>query len=121
MRNIIFAAIAIAALPVAALAADANANYYGNTITLSDSKSGTRTLFINADNTYTIHIADGTTVNGSWEAKGDQTCFTQLSPPPQPGTSNPYCAPNDSHQVGESWQMTDPSGSTVTVSLKAGR
>jgi hypothetical protein len=121
MRNILLACIAIAAFPVAVLAADANANYYGNTITLSDSKSGTRTLFINADNTYTIHVADGTTVNGTWEAKGDQTCFTQLSPAPQPGASNPYCTPSDVHQVGDTWQMAGPSGSTVTISLKAGR
>ncbi len=37
---------------------------------LSDSKLGTRSLFINADNTYTIRNADGTTVNGKLGSQG---------------------------------------------------
>lgn len=48
------------------------------------------------------------------------TCFTQTDPAP-PAGMGANCSPTAEKKVGDSWTAPGPNGSTLTVSIVAGR
>lgn len=116
MRILFSVLVALSAFTGAALAADDPfANYYGNTVTVTNA-NGSRAVLINADGSYTQKLADGTEAKGTWKIDGDKSCFMS-------GVADapPYCVPAEAHAVGDSWELTAPDGSKETATLTAGR
>lgn len=107
----------IALMGVAFAGADPFANYYDNTVTVTNA-NGSRVVLINKDGTYTQKLADGTTASGTWKIDGDQGCFMAANPAPD---AKPYCVPATEHAVGDSWDLTAPDGTAEKATLTAGR
>lgn len=114
MRLIFSAAIALLMLTGGTYAADAFANFYGNTVKIS-SPAGDRTVTINEDGTYTNTMADGSTVSGTWTNEDGKACFKQDG-----SDAEPYCTPAEARDVGESWEITAPDGTKEQATLVAG-
>jgi hypothetical protein len=106
-----------------ALAADdPMASRYGNTLVIkgADGKEAAR-LYYNQDGTAVRKLADGTEIKGTWKMDGANLCFTQVSPPPKPDMTsqcNPFSGPK---KVGDTWDVTRPDGTKLTVTLQQGR
>ena len=111
--------LALAALAGPAMAADAMASAYGNTVNITYPDGTAVKLFVNEDGTYTIDSPAGAS-SGAWAIKGSQTCFTQVDPAPAAGMS-PSCSPTVTKNVGDSWTGTGQGGAAVTISISAGR
>jgi hypothetical protein len=110
----------------AARADDVMANTYGNTITTRNTADGqTGTLLFNADGTFTGSVtgADGNPIPypGKWKVSGGNICLTPTLPPGTQNAPGPSCSPVVSHNVGDSWTVTNDQGATYEVSLSAGR
>ena len=112
----------------AALADDPMAMTYGNTITTKDRGTGqTSTLLFNQDMSYTGKTTDakGQPVNytGMWMLKdgGKTICLTPSVPAGAPNAPTPSCSPLSTHNVGDSWSVTNDQNHTYDVSLTSGR
>jgi hypothetical protein len=117
----LFSSVLVASVAFAgvAFAAGPNENLIGNTVVIT-SASGVTKAMINADNTYTTVLADGSTVKGTWAAEGDNTCYTQTDPAPA-ADAKPFCTPNEARAVGDTWESKGPDGSVVKFALVAGQ
>jgi hypothetical protein len=115
MRYLFTVLVAFFAFSGVALASDPFANYYENTVTVTNA-SGARTVLINADGSYSQTLPDGTTANGTWKLDGDKGCFMSGAE-----GAEPYCVPADAHAVGDTWELTAPDGTKETATLTAGR
>ncbi|WP_420559245.1 hypothetical protein [Tepidicaulis sp.] len=113
MRFIVALVFAFASMTGIAMA-DPMASFYGNTVVVNNPESGERQVHINEDGTYSQTLADGTSVEGTWEMKGEEVCFTS-------GENEPYCTSAESRSVGDTWELTNPAGVTETASLEEGR
>ena len=118
MKFLAKAAIAAAFLMAAgpALAADAMATAYGNTVVITYGDGTTVKLFIDEGGSYTGDSPMGASA-GTWSISGGQTCFTQTSPEATP----PSCGATVSKNVGDVWQGTGQGGAPVTITIQAGR
>jgi len=112
----------------AALADDPMANTYANTVTTKNMATGqSATLLFNADNTYNASTtgSDGKMVkySGGWQLKdnGATICLTTNLPPNTPNAPKPSCSPLATHNVGDSWTVTNDQSETYQVSLTSGR
>lgn len=118
MRLFFSVLVASVALTASALAAgDPFANFYDNTVVVSNAK-GERSVLINKDGTYTQKMSDGMSATGKWKIDGGQSCFTADNPPPE---AKPYCVAAEARNVGDSWELTAPDGTKEKATLKAGR
>ncbi|MBA4210012.1 MAG: hypothetical protein C0454_10825 [Parvibaculum sp.] len=111
MRLFVSVLVALFAFTGAALA-DPFANFYGNTVKVVGA-AGERQVYIDAGGAYSQKLPDGSTAEGKYEVDGDTACFL--------GGDEPYCVPAQSREVGETWELTAPDGSTETATLVAGR
>ena len=98
--------------------ADPFANFYGNTVTVSNPTAGERKVLIDEGGTYTQVTSDGTSASGKWAVDGDNACFTQDAA--EAGAA-PYCTAATARSVGDSWDMTAPDGTAEKAMLSAGR
>jgi hypothetical protein len=112
----------------AALADDPMANTYANTVSTKNMANGqTATLLFNADMTYKGMTtgADGKPVEytGGWSLKdgGKTICLTTNLPPNTPNAPKPSCSPLATHNVGDTWTVTNDQNETYSVSLTSGR
>ena len=109
-----------------ALADDPMANTYANTVVSKDAKGMTSTLLFNQDGTYTLKATgpDGkpVAIPGTWTLKdgGKAICLATAAPPNTPPAA-PSCSPIQSHNVGDTWNVTNDQNQTFTISLTAGR
>ncbi|MDO8288897.1 MAG: hypothetical protein Q7T44_06735 [Parvibaculum sp.] len=94
---------------------DPFANYYDNTVTVTNA-TGARAVLINKDGSYTQKLADGTTATGTWKIDGANGCFMSGEP-----DAKPYCVPAETHAVGDTWDLTAPDGTAEKATLTAGR
>ncbi|HUD52622.1 hypothetical protein, partial [Parvibaculum sp.] len=117
MRIFFLTAVALVAFTGSAFAGDPLASYYGNTVVLSNPKTGDVQAFVNQDGTYSTKLADGNTVSGTWAVNGGETCYTQTTPPPAAG-AKPFCAANEDRKVGDSWKVAAADGSETTITIK---
>jgi hypothetical protein len=111
-----------------ALADDPMANTYSNSVMTKSAKSGqSATLLFNSDGTYMTKGMDasGKAVQypGKWELKdgGKTICLTPELPPNTPNAPPPSCSALETHNVGDSWSVTNDQGETFEVSITAGR
>tara|TARA_R110000868_G_scaffold2186_2_gene16557 strand:+ start:1317 stop:1670 length:354 start_codon:yes stop_codon:yes gene_type:complete len=117
MRIVFSVLVALMALGGVALADDPFANYYENTVTVTNA-AGSRTVLINGDGSFTQKLADGTTAAGTWKIDGDQGCFMTTGAAPD---AKPYCVDATAHAVGDTWDLTAPDGTAEKATLVAGR
>lgn len=104
-------ALALAAGPVCA---DTMESSYGNTVVVTYPNGAVARYHFNADNTFSVTLPDGSTSQGAYAINGDQICFTQAGETQCTG----YVGGKN---VGDTWTQTASDGSTVTVSIEAGR
>lgn len=116
MRLLATLALGAALLAGPAMAADAMASAYGNTVVITYGDGTVVKLFIEADGTYTGESPMGQS-SGTWAISGGQTCFTQTSP--QAG--EPSCSKTVSKNVGDTWTAPGAGGAPATVTIQAGR
>jgi hypothetical protein len=119
MRTLMMAAVLALGISGAALA-DPMASAYGNTVSITYPNGAVAKMHIDADGTYMTTAPDGATAKGSWKIEGGNTCFTQTEPAP-PASMGANCSPTADKKVGDSWTAPGPNGSTLTVSIVAGR
>jgi hypothetical protein len=112
----------------AALADDPMANTYANTVSTKNMANGqTATLLFSSDMTYKGMTtgADGKPVEytGGWSLKdgGKTICLTTNMPPNTPNAPKPSCSPLATHNVGDTWTVTNDQNETYSVSLTSGR
>lgn len=111
MRLFVSVLVALFAFTGAAFA-DPFANFYGNTVKVSGA-AGERSVYIDEGGSYSQKLPDGSTAEGKYEIDGDTACFL--------GGEQPYCVPAEPREVGDTWELTAPDGSTETATLVAGR
>lgn len=111
-----------------AYADDPMAFTYANTIKTTNKATGdTATLLFNADGSYTANgMAGGKPLQyaGKWTTKDDgkTICLTPTLPPNTPAPAGATsCSPLQTHNVGDTWTLTNDQNITFDVSLTAGR
>lgn len=111
----IAAALALGVLVAGAAFADTMENSYSNTLVVTYASGAVARYHFNADGSFTLLTPDQRTVTGTYEVAGDQICLT-------PAGGARACTPySPSRNVGDTWTQTASDGSTITVTLQAGR
>ena len=112
----------------AALADDPMANVYLNSVVTKNHATGqSATLMFNQDMSYTAKGTDAkgqpVSYTGTWMLKdGNKTiCLTPNVPAGTPNAPTGSCSPLSTHNVGDSWTVTDDQNQTFDVSIVAGR
>lgn len=101
-------------LSAGAAFADPIANAADNTFVVTYANGAQARYHFNEDNTFGAHTPNGV-VHGAWELSGGQLCLT-------PNGGERGCIPYAGDKnVGETWTQTGTDGSTITVTLEAGR
>lgn len=114
MKKLIAALAASAAFAAGAAFADTMANAYENTIVITGADGSSARYHFNADNTFELHAGE-THATGTYEIDGDQICLT-----PTGGERGCTDYVGDKN-VGDTWEQTAIDGSTISVTLEAGR
>lgn len=99
--------------PVSVLA-DTIENGFGNTFVVAGAQGELRYHF-NADGSFSVTNAAGQAQAGTWVVQGDQLCMT-----PAGGEQGCVAVASDKN-VGDTWQQSGVDGSSITVTLQAGR
>jgi hypothetical protein len=107
----------LAATP--ALAGDTWGGVYGGTIVSTYANGNVVKVYVNADHSYSIGLADGKTLKGAWADGADGSCFTLTDPPPAPG-AKPVCFPLKDYKIGDTFSGEDANGKFTGV-IVAGR
>lgn len=94
--------------------ADTIENGFGNTFVVSGAQGELRYHF-NADGSFSVTNPAGQSQAGVWVVQGDQLCMT-----PAGGEQGCVAVAADKN-VGDTWQQTGVDGSSITVTLQAGR
>lgn len=103
------------ALSTGAAFADTMANAHNNTVIVTYANGAQARYHFNADNTFGIQAPDGSHVTGTYEVAGDQLCLT-------PAGGARACTPyTGDKNVGDTWTQTAADGSTISVTIEAGR
>jgi len=112
----------------AAYADDPMANTYANSVITKDKATGAMsTLLFNQDMSFTGKTTgpDGKPVTyaGTWSLKdgGKTICLMPAVPAGTPNAPMPSCSPLETHNVGDSWTVTNSQNQTFDVSIMAGR
>jgi hypothetical protein len=92
---------------------DPLANYYGNTVAITNA-AGTTSVRINQDGSFDETLPDGTVVAGTWKMDGGNSCFYVEGVPP-------HCVPAQAHGVGDTWDVPATDGTIEKAMLIAGR
>lgn len=122
-RILLGSAIALLATPVFAGTMDST---FGNTTTVTNTKTnGVLTMHFEPDNTYTATgtSADGqpVEVSGTWKIEDDKIC-TQPNAPEGGEAPAETCADHiDGKNPGDTWEITDNNGDTLSVTITEGR
>jgi len=118
-------ALAASAVLLSTLAAQADplAVGYGNTVTVTGPDGGKTIIYVNADQTWEQHLANGTVLKGTFTEKdANNVCFTVTDPPPASPDKATNCnAITGDHKVGDTWTEKTPDGKSVTWAISAGR
>lgn len=102
-------------LSTGAAFADTMANAFGNTVVVTYPSGAQARYHFNADNTFGIYAPDGSHVMGTYELANGQLCLTPA------GGERACAAYVGDKNVGDTWTQTATDGSTINVTLEAGR
>jgi hypothetical protein len=117
MKRLILGLAAAAALSTAAFA-DAMANRFGNTVTITDAKGAVMKLMYNQDGTLDVVMPDGTKAKAKWVVKDGKLCVTAEA---GPTAGKEQCNPLTDHKVGDEWEVPMADGTKGKAKLVAGR
>lgn len=109
------AALAIVAFGAGAAFADTMQNAAANTIVVTPPGGGAVRYHFNSDGTFAAALPDGSAFNGAWEVSGDQICLTPT------GGERACTAYVGDKNVGDTWTQTGTDGTTISVTIEAGR
>ena len=113
--NKLAAALALSAALMAGTAYAGPMDYaYENTLVVTYANGAAARYHFNADGTFHAVTPSGE-VTGTYELAGDQICLTPA------GGQRACTAGAPDKAVGDSWTQTATDGSTITVSVEAGR
>jgi len=89
---------------------------FGNTVTVADAAGNAlASYFMNADGTFSLTGADGTSAGGTWRETDTDICLTVTG-------AEESCSPLTTGQgVGDTWTATGADGETITLAITAGR
>ena len=121
MKCILLTGVALA-LSLSVANADPMSGMYGNTLKMTGADGKSSTVYVNQDMSWEQHMADASTIKGTWMWQDATTaCFTQTDPAPKPDMK-PYCTVINPHNAGDSWDAKDAQGKVMmSYSLSAGR
>ncbi|GAM98673.1 hypothetical protein U91I_02308 [alpha proteobacterium U9-1i] len=114
MKKFAATLLAVAAFGASAAFADTIVNSYTNTIVVTYPNGAVARYHFNADNTFTATTPSGT-INGTFDMQAGQICLTPA------GGSRECTEVAADKNVGDTWTQQGTDGSTITVSLEAGR
>lgn len=90
-------------------------NTFGNTVVVTYASGAETRYFFNEDGTFTGVAPGGSQMAGRWTVDGEQLCLI-----PPSGQQACTTVATDKN-IGDTWQQTGSDGSTITVTLAAGR
>ncbi|MGE0045255.1 MAG: hypothetical protein AB7J28_03665 [Hyphomonadaceae bacterium] len=115
MKKLIIAAAIAAASVAGAAYAGTIENAVGNTITVTTPDGAQVRYHFEADGTFTAHMADNSTVSGTWANQDENVCLT-----PEGGSAQ--CYPAGDYNVGDTWTLPGPDGSAgASLTMTGGR
>lgn len=116
MKKTIAALIFISVISAPALAfADTIQNGYGNTFVVSNAQGQSLRYYFNQDGTFSVTTPDNQSQSGTYTVADGQLCLT-------PSGGQQGCVPLMADKnVGDTWEQTGTDGSTISVTLQAGR
>ncbi|WP_395644623.1 hypothetical protein [Terricaulis sp.] len=88
---------------------------FGNTLVITGADGQVVLYHFNADNTYDLVLPDGRTIPGTYAINGNQICLTPAGG--QQGCTD-YVGDKN---VGDTWTQHATDGSTISITLRAGR
>lgn len=88
---------------------------FGNTLVITGTDGQVVLYHFNADNTYDVVLPNGTTIPGTYAIANGQICLT-----PQGGQQGCTAYVGEKN-VGDTWTQQATDGSTITITLRAGR
>ena len=115
MKNLIGALVTALALAFSGMAHadELMESTFGNTVAVADADGAILVSYhFAANNTFHLVNADGTDATGSWILDGNNLCLTQ--------GEETNCTEIEDRQVGDSWEVTDDDGNTMTISIVEG-
>jgi len=115
MKKFALVLAAMAALGAGAASAETIANSYGNTVVVTYPNGAAARYFFNADNTFTATLPDGSSVSGAFELVNGEVCLTPA------GGERQCTIVEQGKNVGDSWTQAGGDGSSIGVSIVAGR
>ncbi len=115
MRKFLLAAVAVLALAAPASASTMDA-ILANTLVTQGADGAQSQWKFNADGSYTMTAAGGTTGAGTFTNGADGFCIT-----PNGGERLCVSSPPDGKGVGDSWTTQGADGAAINVSIQAGR
>lgn len=110
------AALVFGASLMGVASADTIQNGYGNTFVVTTAQGAAVRYHFDADNTFHVTAPDGSTSSGTYTLANGQLCLTSAA-----GGAAQCSAYVGDKNVGDTWTQTAGDGSTITVSLQAGR
>jgi hypothetical protein len=120
MRTIGIAAttLVLAFAAAGAAAADNMAGLYGNTVVCTYPSGKVTKVYPQQGGVFTV-VRDGMTITGTWIDDGANVCYAETNPAPPPGTKN-VCVASKAWNIGDGWQVTDPTGATCAAVVTSG-
>ena len=116
-------AVAAMSASLAFAADDPMASRYGNTVVVSgpDGKEVGRAYY-DADHKVVRKMPDGKEIKGTWALDGAKLCVTQVEPAPAKPEEAKTCTDfPGAKKVGDSWEVTLPTGVKLKATLQKGR
>lgn len=113
------AALCVVGVTAAPAIADTWSGAYGGTIVSTYANGNVVKVYVNADHSYSITLADGKVLKGTWKDGDNGSCFYQSDPAPA-ADQKPACFPLKDYKVGDTFSGEDAGGKFTGV-IKAGR
>jgi hypothetical protein len=115
MKKMWAACVFAAVLSTGAAFADTMNAAFDNTIVITYPSGGTSRYHFNRDGTFTATVPSGAQMRGRWEVAGAELCFIA---PSGDRSCSPFVADKN---VGDTWEQRATDGTSVRVTLEAGR
>lgn len=115
MKKLAAALVFAATLTSGAAFADTIQNGYGNTFVVTTADGGSLNYYFNQDGTFSATSGGQTIASGTYQVADGQLCVTAAG-------GQPACSAYvGDKNVGDTWSQTAGDGSTINVTLQAGR
>jgi hypothetical protein len=110
--------VALALAACASAATDPMANYYANTVLVTQPYGETDRLLLSADHTYVMYGVRHAEGHGQWDIESGQVCLMPQDTPETTGQK--FCNTWPGRDIGDRWSI-DIGGTEVPMTLTTGR